>query len=285
MKNKYSNYVHSTARPARSVAPLRFYKKMMISAALAVFGFLMPAAQGSVLVLSQESRIFGSWMESGYVDGNGDLVPSSNESGQAVSGVSFFKRTRSFDTTSTSAASLGEEVKSEPFGFTAGSATTRSFYLAMSGYAVPYYVEGIQMNLEVTANTATRFRPLGTRLTLEAEGYVVYNYWDEEQDFWLRLMNVTTGERLLYVHDMWPSGAYGGLENKQSFSFSVNPDHEYELDHGGFFIAFDAKDVSGMSQLRLHSVPEHGDGAGWVALICLAGLVFQQQKHRHHLMS
>jgi hypothetical protein len=89
----------------------------------------------------------------------------------------------------------------------------------------------------------------------------------------LRLRDVTAGESLLNVIDLWPED-----EGNESFSFTVDPAHEYELDHGGFIIAFDSKDALITSRLELASVPEGGQGTGVVALAVWVAAVWGRRR-------
>jgi len=247
-------------------ATFRSSKKLLAAALLFLAGAATPVAQGALTILSQDSRIYGSWKESGALDENGGLAFDRDGF------FTLFDTEQSFDWSSSAAVPLHKEIASAPFKFVAGRATTSSFSLDMNADAWPS-IDGNEGYLALAAQTITRFKPQGTRLTLEASGSAYYSYFDEEQDVWLRLRDVTSGETLLNVVDLWP-----WAEETASFSFTVDPAREYELDHGGFIIAFDAKDAQLTSRLEVASVPDHGQGTGAVALAVLVGAALARRR-------
>lgn len=258
--SRFQSYLMKTTHfgEGRSLRHRCPYRSLAVGAFFGVSWILLAPRASAVVVLSQYSHIYGSWREAGWIDENGRLT-------QPGEGGTPFETTSSFYHSSSGADPLAAAVRSEPFGFTSGRATTASFSLSLSADADPIFW-GIEMGLDLNAQTLTRFRPEGSRLSLSAEGGASYNYYPHEQNVWLSLRDLTTGEILLSVNDIWPNNG----DATKNYSFAVHPSHEYELDHGGFIFAFDAKEARLRSSLNLESVPESGPGLGLIVFTGIA---------------
>jgi hypothetical protein len=237
-------------------------RKVLAAALVFMVEAASPVVHAAVTVLSHNSRIYGSWWESVIIYEDG-FYPDANPP------YTSYYETGSFDLSSSSAAPLSMQVTSAPFKQVYGKATTSSFSLDMMAYAEAEGLLGDSDNyLIINAQTITRFKPRGTHLTLGGSGITEYVYDPIQQGVWLRLRDVTSGATLLNEFDPWPE-----REEYKSFSFTVDPTHEYELDHGGFIIAFDSDDTLLTSRLELASVPDGGHGTGVVALAVWAAAV------------
>ena len=219
-------------------------------------------------ITSQSSRVTGEWLEL-WEDAEGRL--------RGEAGILQHART--------DAGMLFWNAGSAPHGWSWAQGALGPFSLWVNAYSAPYdlpMADGTVGNLpggglSVAAESRTRFLVNAPALsfTLQAEAY--WNYSAQEQDMTLVLRDLTLDEVLL----RWQLVDAPETKISQSYSFQVDPTHEYEMVLSGWVEAWDAKDVwlrlwvgwdAVSKDLRMARIPDVGSSAV-LAILGLGGLV------------
>ncbi|MGA4578919.1 VPDSG-CTERM sorting domain-containing protein [Limisphaera sp. VF-2] len=236
------------------------WRAFWLGVAAAVANALLPAL--GVDITWQSSQVRGEWLELWS-------EPEGNARGEA--GV--------FRHHSSDASMLFWRAASEPFGWSAAQGALGPFSLWMTAYSAPSDLPmagGAMGNLagsglSVAAESRTRFVASAPTLafTLQAEAY--WNYSAQEQDMSLVLRDLTLDEVLL----RWQLADHPEATVASSYSFTINPAHEYEMILSGWVNAWDAKDAwlrlwvgwdTPGGALRIARVPDAGSTAALLIL-------------------
>jgi hypothetical protein len=207
------------------------------------------AADASISIVSRDFRIHGSATCTVYYTAGGELAGWEDD----WETLTETEHAEPFSDTGSAPEGLGRSAATHPILFAGASATMESFALTIEGEAVPNGVYLGKGRVVIEAEARTQFYPMGTRLTLETQGTVEYNYFDGEQDVWISLRDVTSGEELVSLRDPWDEPLHS---SPLSYSWDVDPAHLYELRFGGSVDVFDAKHVSQQGTVSLTAIPE-----------------------------
>src|ERR1035437_3682552 len=118
------------------------------------FSACVPMAHG-VDVISSESRIWGSWSESG-------------QDGQTTTGT--------FDLSGSGSQGVATNVISQPRSISCGASSINSFQMDLTAYSSPWWEETYGSCLNLQSSSTTLFLPAGNELQLTLGGDAQFNY-------------------------------------------------------------------------------------------------------------